>query len=285
MRTDLIFLEIAKKDLEAAKYLFSQKLYSHSVFHLQQSVEKAVKSFGIWSKTITETEARKSIGHKAWKLYLKIFDQAKNMIVKLEELLSKFPKLKEVSLIKEINLPELKDKMQGYEQAFKFLSGDTLNFSFSSEKLQTIRGEICKLKKLKEVTLPEIIEEEKVDDFRKRLHEFLGAMSEINPAITDEVKNQLTKVVTPQLIISIFKMMKDFLKLVSSLSSLFCLSLIFSPHAVKSRYPQNDFNPLEAYNDKMPLIQMFDFFIRITEEVLEDLDYILHSELPKVMDK
>ncbi|MEB3691542.1 MAG: hypothetical protein G5Z43_001086, partial [Caldisphaeraceae archaeon] len=103
--------------------------------------------------------------------------------------------------------------------------------------------------------------------------------SEIDSTITDEVKNQLINVVTPQLIASIFKVMKEFFsKLIFCSLSLFYLSLIFSSHAVKSRYPQDDFNPLEAYNDKMPLIQMLDFFIRITEETLEDLDYILHYQ-------
>ena len=283
MRTDLILLELAKRDLKAAECLSSQKLYSYSVFHLQQAVEKAVKSFGIWNKIITEIEAKNTIGHEAWKLYLNIVDQTKNRMIKLKEVLNKFPKLNETGLIKELNLSEWEDKIQNYKQAFNFLSRDALNLSFSNEKLQTIMNEICKLKKeLKEIFLSEItLNEEELNDFRKKLHEFFDAMSEseIDSTITDEVKNQLINVVTPQLIASIFKVMKEFFsKLIFCSLSLFYLSLIFSSHAVKSRYPQDDFNPLEAYNDKMPLIQMLDFFIRITEETLEDLDYILHYQ-------
>jgi hypothetical protein len=56
----------------------------------------------------------------------------------------------------------------------------------------------------------------------------------------------------------------------------------FSPHAVKSRYPQNEFNPLEVYTDKMPLIQMLDFFIEVTGNVLVDLDLLLNKHVVAV---
>lgn len=72
METHLILLEIAKNDLEAAKCLYDKKLYSQAIFFFQQSVEKAVKSFGIAFKIINETEA-KDIGHKSVKFYLNFF--------------------------------------------------------------------------------------------------------------------------------------------------------------------------------------------------------------------
>ena len=282
MKIELIFLEMAKNELEAAKYLFSKKLYSQSVFHLQQAIEKAVKCFGIWSKIITDSEAKDVIGHEAWKLYLKIFDEVKNKIARLEEVLNKFPSLKEVSLIKKLDIPGFKSKMQGYEHAFKFSDEEMFNLSFSKEKLQAITNEINKLNEsLKEAVLPETIKEEELSDLRKEFHDFLDAISEFNPNINEKVKEKINEILTP-LIISIFKMIKDtILRVISSSVSLFYLSIIFSPHAVKSRYPQNDFNPLEAYTDEMPLIQIFDSFIKVSEEVLEDLQ----SGLSKVMEK
>jgi len=289
MRTELIFLRMAKNDLEAARCLYYKKLYSLSVFHLQQAVEKAVKCFGIAGKIISEGEAKNAIGHRAWKLYLRIFDEAKNRMANLEEAFNRFPKLKEVSLIKELNIPELKSRMQDYRRVFKFLSEDTFNLSLSKENLQAIADEIKKLSvNFKKVALPEIIDmdEEELSVFQKEMYELLEALSEINPNIVDEkVKEKFSEIFTPKLIIPLLNMViEPIIKFIFCSVSLFYLSIIFSPHAVKSRYPQNEFNPLEVYTDKMPLIQMLDFFIEVTGDVLIELDHLLHSDFLKVME-
>jgi HEPN domain-containing protein len=283
MKTELIFLEMAKNDLEAARCLYSKKLYSLSIFHLQQAIEKAVKCFGIANKIISESEAKDTIGHEAWRLYLRIFNETKNKIVKLEETFNRFPKLKEVGLIKELNIF---NKMQNYEHVFKFSNEDAFNLSFSNKKLQIIANEIKKLSKsLKEMISPEIIDKEESNDFQKRMYELLEVISE-NIIIDEKSKEKLNEILTPQLIFSFLKMLKELIvKLIFCFVSLFYLSVIFSPHAVKSRYPQNEFNPLEVYTDKMPLIQMLDFFIEVTGNVLVDLNYILHSDFLKMIEK
>jgi HEPN domain-containing protein len=283
MKTELIFLEMAKNDLEAARCLYSKKLYSLSIFHLQQAIEKAVKCFGIANKIISESEAKDTIGHEAWRLYLRIFNETKNKIVKLEETFNRFPKLKEVGLIKELNIL---NKMQNYEHVFKFSNEDAFNLSFSNKKLQIIANEIKKLSKsLKEMISPEIIDKEESNDFQKRMYELLEVISE-NIIIDEKSKEKLNEILTPQLIFSFLKMLKELIvKLIFCFVSLFYLSVIFSPHAVKSRYPQNEFNPLEVYTDKMPLIQMLDFFIEVTGNVLVDLNYILHSDFLKMIEK
>lgn len=51
-----ILLEISKKDLEAAKCLYENKFYSQAIFYLQQSVEKAAKSFGLLTGMIDESK-------------------------------------------------------------------------------------------------------------------------------------------------------------------------------------------------------------------------------------
>ena len=53
-----IFMEISKMDLAAAKCLYKSGLYSQAVFYLQQSVEKAAKSFGLLTGTINENELK-----------------------------------------------------------------------------------------------------------------------------------------------------------------------------------------------------------------------------------
>lgn len=56
--------EIARTDLEAAKCLFEQELYPQAVFYLQQSVEKATKSFGLLKDIIKEGEVKESKDQK-----------------------------------------------------------------------------------------------------------------------------------------------------------------------------------------------------------------------------
>lgn len=66
-----------------------------------------------------------------------------------------------------------------------------------------------------------------------------------------------------------------FHRLMFCLISLFYLSLISYPHAVKSRYPENNHNPLNVYNEEKPLIKSLDFFIKHMEKTLENLSKLV----------
>lgn len=280
MRTDLIFLEIAKRDLEASKFLFGRKLYSHSIFYLQQAIEKATKSFGIWNKTITETDAKNAIGHKAWKVYSKIFNEMKDKVVNLEKRLEAFPKLKEVDLIKEIKINKLKNRLDEHQKMFPN-ENVAWKISFSGEELQNIVIDIDKLRdELRREIIIEINEKE-IENLKEKLYQLLDVFTEINPITVEETKKGLGKVITPQVIIDILKKL-PISELIFCYLSLFYLSLIFSPHAIRSRYPQENFNPLEVYNEKMPLIQMLDSFIKIAEETLEKLNHV-YAAMPRSM--
>lgn len=280
MGMDLIFLEIAKRDLEASKLLFDRKLYSHAIFYAQQAIEKSTKSFGIRSKTITVSEAKNAIGHKAWRVYSKIFDGMKDKVTRFEKRLEAFPKLKEVDLIKEIEINRLKTGLKEYQKVFSDMTRDIPS---SLEELQNIVDEI---NKLKDETGEEIIRgieinEKEIESQREKIYQLLNAFSEINPSVVEEEKEKLKRVFTPKAINdSLKRLSKPISELIFCYSSLFYLSLIFSEHAIKSRYPEDDLNPLEVYNEKMPLVQMLDSFIKIAEETIEKLNHV-YEEIPK----
>ena len=42
------------------------------------------------------------------------------------------------------------------------------------------------------------------------------------------------------------------------------LAIVTQPHAVKSRYPENGFNPIEFYDENLPLVQVLPKFHEIT---------------------
>lgn len=61
----LDWLKCADDDLASAKLLYHNKHYSNSLYHLQQSVEKATKAFGLGLKLVHRpSDMRKKIGHK-----------------------------------------------------------------------------------------------------------------------------------------------------------------------------------------------------------------------------
>jgi hypothetical protein len=63
----LAFAKIAKKDLKASEVLYDGKLYSQSVFELQQAVEKGVKAVGLLLGLArpTKEDLTKEVGHAA----------------------------------------------------------------------------------------------------------------------------------------------------------------------------------------------------------------------------
>ena len=65
----LDWLECADDDLASARLLYENKHYSNSLYHLQQSVEKATKAFGIGLKLVQSvSDIQSGIGHKSLNL-------------------------------------------------------------------------------------------------------------------------------------------------------------------------------------------------------------------------
>jgi len=77
------FFDVARQDYEVSKLLYENGYYSSSIFHLQQCIEKALKSYLLAFGIITESEL-KDINHKTPKGFLKLVnDQAIEKIFKL----------------------------------------------------------------------------------------------------------------------------------------------------------------------------------------------------------
>jgi hypothetical protein len=59
------FAEIAKKDLRASSILYENRLYSHTTFDFQQSVEKSVKAVGLLMGLVrpTKDDLTREVGH------------------------------------------------------------------------------------------------------------------------------------------------------------------------------------------------------------------------------
>jgi len=256
METDLVLLEIAKKDLEATKILFNNKLYAQAIFYLQQCIEKAIKSLGIKRKIITESELKKEIGHKALKVLSKSYNQFRNKMATLDFIEvggKKYP-------LNKVAIEKLPKAFPSEEMESKV--------SFSREELLNIISKITREKD----RLNKFIE-----DVKGVLYQLLDTLHEIVPIEEKEAKREANK---RQIDAFVNEWNEVYSKLFSCHSTLFYLYLVFSPHSESSRYPRKDFNPLEIYNDKMPLIEQLSSYIKITDETLDDLEHIYtHKKL------
>lgn len=65
------FLDSSKRDLAAYRSLYSKgNNYANSIYHLQQSVEKLVKSWGLKSGKISESDLKRKVSHRPGKIMI-----------------------------------------------------------------------------------------------------------------------------------------------------------------------------------------------------------------------
>lgn len=281
-----IWLKIAKEDLNAAKLLLSQKLYRHAVFYLQQSVEKAVKSLGISNGVITEAQARGDIGHKTVRIYFKIFCETKERLVAMENATLMHPELTKMDFIDLSQVGKLKIGIDDFQKEFSD-ENVALKISSSEPNLRDFLNRLHKLTEELKNELPRIDKEfkelsangKKKEDFERKLSRAIEIVSQIRPDALggSTVRDIVSKSTSPEAIMILASCSKLMIRLSYCYQSLLYSSLILYPHAVRTRYPDNDFNPSDAYNEKALLIRALDALIESIHETLRELD-VFYSE-------
>lgn len=302
-----VFLKLAIEDLRAAEYLLDGKFFPQSVFYLEQSVEKAVKSLGLRLKVITEEEAGTEIGHEAWRIHFKIFNALAEQVQPFRGLLEQYPQLHENRWIKLVEryssefmgkideLDKLKAQMspKKRDKEFRALMYKLRMLSQSNEQLGKVLEELDRLSDtIRELSktieqLAEDIKKVKETDQYKLL---LQQLSSSAPSQYQSYIEELRKLkLSDKDELSTVEDFKNLLmvqyerlsKFVFCLFSLFYLSIVFVPHVTTSRYPDghsNESDPLKAYDANTPLIRMMGRFIDQTKKVLETLDELYRME-------
>jgi HEPN domain-containing protein len=281
-----ILLETAKKDLETARLLYSEKFYAQAVFHLEQAIEKGTKALGIKLKIISDEKETKDIGHHAWRLYLKMVEKIEELWKAIEEQIltsdsSSNQELKKV--LEEIKQVLVRDQVSEFKDIVNTYSKEiTFESALSQEALKEIQNTLNKANKLRKEALNYSINDKIIESLNARRALFdqtLNSISDSNPrSALIQVSAQLT---SRKETFSAFikKQYPCYIRLGSCLIYSLFLSLIFSPHSVKSRYPKEGFNPSKVYTDRLPLIQTFKFFLKSAKVFLEDLEYVLKCDL------
>jgi len=82
-------LRVSRDDLTASKVLHKKRLYSASVYHLQQAVEKATKAFCIGTGLVSAAEAKR-IGHDSLQGHFLYADKLSRFLPELGKIESRF---------------------------------------------------------------------------------------------------------------------------------------------------------------------------------------------------
>lgn len=72
------FLDEARDDLKAARCLYEGGLYAQAVYHVQQSIEKSSKFWGLTLRMFSYEDLKK-LGHNPHKVFKKLFEGAVEM--------------------------------------------------------------------------------------------------------------------------------------------------------------------------------------------------------------
>jgi len=273
---DLLF--VARQDFEASKALYEKKLYSQSVYHLQQCVEKITKAFGLWSGFIEEKELypRK----KKENFLIKILRKAG--FYKKEEYIGHIsPKvfvllLRKKFIKKYTSLLSSQIKNNGIKQLIKNYNNELKNLEKSinkTQKLATLSNE--DISKFLEVSNTYLNILEKID--KRKLNSLLlrfrmGITSRLEGESLFNILDMINKG-----FIKIENKMEHIFRGCSALIFLYPLSIITYPHFTYTRYPTNKLKP-QDYNENLGIITLLPEIIMHVGKVIENLENLIKTE-------
>ena len=276
MKIEVALLEMAQKDLEASKVLFENKLYSQAVFHLQQSVEKAVKSLAIHDHKITEDQLKR-LGHDPIKVYIEIIEYWKRFGLALRDsrLGEVLPEFKTFFIVRDLpkrigQLDEILESLRTNSKVYKSVLISEGRIEQFISAIDGARRLLEKKKKRLDINKEWVMRE-------KQIQRVLGVFDKIVPERQEEIRRLKAKIMRisdkkfHEMKKSYGSYLHGLLDLAFCDASLFYLSLILLPHATYSRYPEKHISPSEIYTANLPLIKKFDQIADIVTEVLSKM--------------
>ena len=273
--------DISRQDLEASKLLFENKFYPQAIFFLQQSVEKATKSFGILGKIINLEEARYDVGHDPLKIYKKMMKSLQKKMEYFEEIINKNPRLGKNKIVEDITSNFNSKKMREYLNSLTDIDKNRA-YNFPSKK--NIESSIKLLNMIESMlgksSLPSILTKQKLEEYEKYMEELLDAFFELDPEIAKKIKNRVNELLSQEPRDKILRIGEFWMDLLYVLFSLFLLSYLLPWfYAIYTKYPdEKGQNPSEIYNEEHPLIRFYDDLVKIMEKTLSKMGNLFPKE-------
>jgi hypothetical protein len=248
----------ALEDADAALALYNSKIYSRAVFHLQQSVEQACKSFAFGVGLADDKLIRKRINHTPSRVFSVIIEYFLENAAAYNKVIDQYN-----SLAKEKfpDKPELSLMMEDWENEFKEYHADFKRLeeikSYTSDEIKYA------LDLLGQVTAA----------FDKGKENFIEQFADQD----EEIKNNFDKVIM-------------YIDLMDSLIVLMVLAVLCQGHESESRYPGKS-SPRAIYTQDHPLIAHFqdihEYCVRAAESMKKTtwdiLKFLDEDALKKLM--
>ena len=284
-------LFISLEDLDSSVILYHRKHYPQSVFYLQQAVEKAVKSLGLFFEIISERDLVGSVGHEPLEVYRRPLKKISNGVPALNRELDINPEFREMLQSSGIDLNELASSMKKLVHQFDEYRKTVVTYNPSAEPLSEFLSSIDSfnrgIEKAEEMIRDGGISDEVfapiMEELRTQIESLINSIripTQQKEAMRNEMDSFFTAFFPNKE--SFEYLMYVLLKAIRIGQNLFYLSIITSPHATKSRYPEANFNPLQFYTPGSPLIDKLPELQDITRHTLEEMDvlYDLIFDLP-----
>ncbi|WP_319506905.1 HEPN domain-containing protein [uncultured Methanolobus sp.] len=304
-----VLLNISKKDIAASKVLYENEHYPQAVFLLQQSVEKALKSLAVFGGDVKNPS--REIGHNCANYYKLTTDKYKAQIDRFEndeektEVLCRLMGFDNEGLTESIQ--ETKEKMESAEKVINSAIKKPSKHRFLSDK--DMLHIISKLKEVEsEFNLSisdnpsfftndeefELYIIDKVNNI-KNTYEFMISKHQEDDSFSIEKAHELKendmKFFSGIDKASWNKMGQMIIRVNYVSKALYCLSLITDAHAVSSRYPSKNFNPIDFYTPDLSMIKNFELLLDFAEKAIDSMSYVyeehaknesMHKELNRV---
>jgi len=279
---DTLFF-IALDDLDCSVILYHREHYPQSVFYLQQAVEKAVKSVGLLFEMISQKDLLKNVGHNPLKVYRKPVNKFSEDLMDLNKNIESYPEFKEIMNLSGINFDEFVSGIKKGTHEFNEYINTIADYNLTKDELEEYITKIENLNRQIENTDKQINEQEISDEKFAVIKEELKNNLEsafVSLEIPDKLKEQMRNEL--KLIFDSFFPKKEIfeficyfmIKAMGTGANLFYLSIITSLHSSKSRYPEENFNPLTFYTPECPLIKKMPEIQDITRQTLEEMDIL-----------
>lgn len=280
------FLFMAMGDLDASILLYHRGHYPQAVFLLQQSVEKAAKSLGIFLSLITAEDTIKIVGHKPLKILEKT---TKDMADNIHEMNNEIKVNPEIQLFFNgmgVDFSAFDKSIDSWvDQAFDELKKmDT--YDFKRNQIRSILKGIRKKTEQTDIALTKNrdqgLSDEDYNQMKKGLVDKVIAgvsATTLPPSKKTDMINNFQQNLATQVIPdkeSLESLLTFLLILGDCVTLLIPLAQLTGPQAIRSRYPMQDegFDPITYYTKERPIVAFLPDLYPFARRSIEQIDLL-----------
>lgn len=277
-------IQIATGDLESCKAAYKKRLYPQSITSFQQSVEKSLKAYALFSNPkLSEKDLKYRYSHDPLGIYEDFIKSYKDIICRIEDDAKKNPQLLEIEFFSE--LMDIDNKNE-FEKQLKEIERVRANkkkiIHLTSRKITTIIRHINHVRKAFTDAEKKLKTEEMPDSIflegKRQVIKWYETLEKTYPeaAMAKKIFEELD---AKPLVESVLKPLTfATIKICCVYYSLYYLACVTFPHAIISRYPQDGIKPTKLYTNRLPVVKMLPELIKIQKTVLDDFTKLIPKE-------